>query len=220
LNSDDAYETGSFANVAGAFEASSELDAVCGSALLVAGDRIVKTLDDVSDKALTPRMALIGFCMPNARFFRRAAMQQVGPFDTAYRYIADRDWLLRCYEGGLKSGTINQVVYRYQQHPGSLTLDAERRNEMAIREELLTLARRWQSPRASAETRLIARSLEGRNLARLALRSFSEGDFGGAGKLLFQRDGALSLRPLLHIGQGVVDRIAELRFGQSGRPYS
>jgi glycosyltransferase involved in cell wall biosynthesis len=224
LNSDDAYETRSFGCVANAFEASPWLDAVCGSALLVAGDRIVTILNNEADKALkSPRTALIGFCMPNARFFRRAAMKQTGPFDTGYHYIADRDWLLRWYEAGLKTGTIPDVVYRYRQHSGSLTLDAERRNQRAIRAELLMLARRWQTdPRASEETRRIARSLEGRNLAKLALISSKEGDFGGAGKLLFERDGALSLIPLLHVSQGVIDWLAERRgsLAQPEPPYS
>ena len=225
LNSDDAYEARSFTRVAAAFEAFPVWDAVCGSALLVAGERVVTIFNDDNDKALaSPRTALIGSCMPNARFFRRRAMEQIGPFSLDYRYIADRDWLLRWYEAGFKTGAIPDVVYRYQQHSGSLTFNAERRNERAIREELLMLARRWQTdPRASEETRRIARFLEGRNLTKLAFVSLWDGELADAGRLLFKKEGALSLVPLQNVSRGVTDWLTERAARSSAppaKPYS
>jgi glycosyltransferase involved in cell wall biosynthesis len=224
LNSDDEYETHIFPFVAKTFEALPELDAVCGSALLVDGDRIVTIFDNHDDKVLTsPRTALIGSCMPNARFFRRTAMEQIGLFSLDYRYIADRDWLLRWYESGLKTGAIPEVVYRYRRHVGSLTFNAERRHASAIREELLILARRWQrDPRASKETRRIARFLEGRSIAKLAIGALWDGEFDRAGRLFLTNEGALSLSPLLNVSRGVIDWIVERpgRFGRRKQPYS
>jgi glycosyltransferase involved in cell wall biosynthesis len=71
LNSDDRYEPGIFSRVAAAFEANPQAGSVCGSARVVEGQRLVQVIEREEDKHLTPRAALIGNCIPNARFFRR-----------------------------------------------------------------------------------------------------------------------------------------------------
>jgi glycosyltransferase involved in cell wall biosynthesis len=196
LNSDDWYEPGTFKAIADAFGAG--VQAVCGTALLVQDDRIVERFDFDGDKSLTsPRTTLIGSCSTNARFFRRTAMEHLGKFSLEYKFVSDRDWLTRWYEAGFITATIPQVVYRYRQHPESLTLDADRRRELAIREELVQLARYWRNNgRASKETKYYAALLEGRCLAYLALTALKERQFSEVRRWLIDEDGRASVSPI------------------------
>ena len=206
LNSDDCYEPGAFSAVAAAFAAAPAAQAVCGTALVVAHDRVIAILDKEADKSLaSPRTTLIASCAPNARFFRRAAMARIGTFSLDYKYVSDRDWLTRWYEAGLATTMIPDVVYRYRQHAGSMTFDADRKREMAIRAELLMLARRWtRDVSASRETRRMARALEGRCVFALFRTALRHGHFMDAVRLMTMNDGRPTLAVLgsLAIGGG------------------
>jgi glycosyltransferase involved in cell wall biosynthesis len=79
LNSDDMYESGAFSAVEEAFFRNPTADAVCGTATLVEGPRLIEVYDDDASKRLTPRATLIGSCALNARFFRRNALASIGP---------------------------------------------------------------------------------------------------------------------------------------------
>jgi glycosyltransferase involved in cell wall biosynthesis len=205
LNSDDTYPPGTFAAVAAAFGPNT--DAVCGTAVIVADGRVVDKFDDDADKALTsPRTALIGSCILNARFMRRAAMAQIGAFSLDYRYVSDRDWLTRWHAAALATATIRDVVYRYRQHPGSLTFDADRARERSIREELLHLARRWRDePAAGAEITRTAILLEGRCVAALAMMALRSGDIPELGRRLLIDPSRLPGAPLLAVVRGGLD---------------
>jgi glycosyltransferase involved in cell wall biosynthesis len=205
LNSDDWYEPGAFAAVAGAF--TPQMQSVCGTSLVVADGRVLTAFDDETAKSLSsPRITLIGSCSPNARFFRREAMMRVGPFSLDYKFVSDRDWLTRWYETGLSTATIPNVVYRYRQHPDSLTFDAGRRSEYSIREELVRLARRWRHDAgASSETRRMARLLEGRCVAVLAASALRNGQIAEVRRWLFESDGRRSIAPLISVIRGGID---------------
>jgi glycosyltransferase involved in cell wall biosynthesis len=213
LNSDDLYGADAFSAVEAAFAAQPGADAVCGSALLIDNDRVVYVFDREDDKLLlSPRTSLIGSCIPNARFFRRAAMKQIGPFNTAYPYVADRDWLTRWYEAGLRTAAVTGDVYRYRQHAGSLTFDLDRRRELAIREDLMRLARYWRHhPTASAETRRIAVFLEGHCVAKLATAALREGRIADAARWIFDSDGRYSLSPIMSVAHSAIDWLRERR---------
>jgi glycosyltransferase involved in cell wall biosynthesis len=218
LNSDDAYEPGSFAAVAQAFAENSNAQAVCGSAVLFQAEGIVAVFDSAADKIMTsPRTALIGRCIPNARFFRRSAMAAIGQFSLDYRYVADRDWLTRWYEAGLPTVAIPQRVYRYRQHAGSLTFDPQGPHTFAIRADLLALAQKWRSsPAASRETRRIAALLEGRCRAMLAWGALRHGQIKQAARLLFARGGRLSFAPLAFVICASIDRLNERASSSAG----
>src|SRR3981081_2651014 len=207
LNSDDCYEPGAFSAAAAAFAAVPGAQAVCGTALLIVHDRIIAAFDKEADKSLaSPRTTLIASCAPNARFFRRAAMARIGTFSLDYKYVSDRDWLTRWYEASLVTATIPNVVYRYRQHAGSMTFDADRKRETAIRAELLVLARRWtRDVSASPKTRTIARALEGRCVFALFAAALRDGKFMDAARLTTMKDGRLTLSALGSLAIGGAD---------------
>jgi glycosyltransferase involved in cell wall biosynthesis len=209
LNSDDAYEPGSFAAAARAFAENSNAHAVCGSATLLEGGEVVRVYDHEAAKLITsPRTLLIGQCMVNARFFRRAEMASVGRFSLDYRYVADRDWLIRWHEAGLVTAAIPQPVYRYRQHRGSLTFNPRGPHTSAIRADLLALAQKWRlNASASRETRRIAGLLEGRCRAMLALEALQRGHIAKAARLLLSNDGRPSVTPLGRVVCASIDRL-------------
>jgi glycosyltransferase involved in cell wall biosynthesis len=207
LNSDDTYESRVFTSVAEAFANDPTVDAVCGTALLVQNGRTVASFGRTEELLLSsPRGPLIGSSMINARFFRRAAMERIGHFSLEYRYVADRDWLVRWYEAGLRSAAIPRPLYRYQQHAGSLTFDLNRKNELAIREELVRLGRTWRrNPNAKGETRKIASLLEGRCIAKLAIDALQNARPADAARWIFCENGNYSLRPLHSVVRSCFD---------------
>jgi glycosyltransferase involved in cell wall biosynthesis len=209
LSSDDAYEPGSFAAAAPAFIDHPEAHAVCGTAALFEAERMVAVFDSDADKRLiSPRSCLIGSCIPNARFFRRSAMAAIGRFSLDYRYVSDRDWLTRWYEAGLTTIAIPQRVYRYRQHPGSLTFDPRGPHTQAIRSELLALAQKWRmNSAASPETRRMAALLEGRCRAMLGLGALRQGQLSEAARLFFSIGGRPSLAPLAFTIRACLDRL-------------
>jgi glycosyltransferase involved in cell wall biosynthesis len=209
LNSDDSYEPGTFEAVDHAF--TQQVHSVCGTALVVANNRVVTRFDNETDKALaSPRTTFIGSCAPNARFFRRTAMEKIGPFSLDYKYVSDRDWLTRWYEAGLLTATIPNVVYHYRQHPGSLTFDADRDRELAIREELVQLARHWRKMiGASDEVKHYAAMVEGRCRAYLAISAVREFRFGDVRRWLIDEDGRASVGPFATVVRSGPDWIVE-----------
>jgi hypothetical protein len=187
------------------------VQSVCGTALVVCDDRVVERFDRDFDKSLaSPRTALIGSCATNARFFRRAAIERVGNFSLAYKYVSDRDWLTRWHEARLVTIPISKIVYRYQQHPGSLTFDADRRRELQIREELVRLARHWKETKATPETRRIAAMLEGRCVAYLAIACARDKRLADAWHWLTDDGGRVSFGPITTILQSAPDWAIEL----------
>ena len=196
LNSDDLYEAGTFEAVEQAFVENVDADSVCGNAKLFDGMRTIATYDDESCKTLTPRVALIGSSILNARFFTRETLRRIGLFNLRYQLVSDRDFLARCYEAHIKIVAIPEFVYRYRRHTGSLTFSNDAERERVIHAELLQLARDWQrSGQASNEMKRAALLLEGRCLAKLLKAELQRGDFSTVFRYLTNNDRAFALTP-------------------------
>ena len=219
LNSDDRYENGAFAAVAQGFLAHPEVSAVCGTATLFEKDRVIAVFDGDDDKTLaTPRPIFIGSCIPNARFFRREALERVGPFKIAYRYVSDRDFLARFDEANLQTAAIPEPVYRYRQHSGSMTFSRDAQRQLAIRSELLLLARNWRG-KAGGRFDEIVTALEGRCRARLIGTDLRRGNLLAAVNKLISSDGKYSLEPLVAIARSGIDVLWQLGVRQrTGSP--
>ncbi len=207
LNSDDHYAPGTFAAVGRTFAANPSADSVCGACVLEENGRVQAVVDNDRDKTLaTARTVFIGNSIFNARFFRRKALARIGPFSLDYPYVADRDWLARVYTLGLITIPIKQRTYSYRKHAGSLTFSGDPVRGLAIRQDLLKLARTWhdRSPTVG-DIRRVTPLVEGRCLAVLIGDALRRGDVASALRLIFRNDGGFSLAPLGALASTAVD---------------
>lgn len=209
LNSDDAFETGALKAAAQGFDEDPACDSVCGSARLVADGETIEVYDRDADKLLsTARTALLGAAIINARFFRRAVVDKIGPFSLAYRISSDRDFLMRAITLGLRTKPIAPLVYTYRRHHGSLSFSGEVAQRPAIWQELLTMARYWaDAETAKPSDRRIARTLEGRCLGRLIQQDLAGGKPREAWRLLARSGRGLS-RNFTALAEGALDAAA------------
>ena len=124
LNSDDLLETGALQKITRVFAAHPEVQIVSGGAVLQSINPKVSAktnLNDDANKSITLETATFGLPIFNAHFFRRSVFDRIGCFDTAFPLLADREFLIRAAIAGLTNQIIDDLVYRYRCHPGSLT---------------------------------------------------------------------------------------------------
>lgn len=144
LNTDDIYAPGAFAAVLDAFDRGHDIDMVCGGAEVAVRDgtswRPEKHFDGPSHCDLDWSLVMKGPILTNARFYRRHVFDRVGLFDSRYRIISDRDFLLRCALAGIRGAPVSQTVYQYREHEGSLTFDPAKRNILAGFDEKIAIA--------------------------------------------------------------------------------
>jgi glycosyltransferase involved in cell wall biosynthesis len=179
LNSDDFYEQNVFASVAKRFVEDPGLDAVSGGAVVFEeqADGTRRTIAEYlapRDVELSYQNITVGVPIINARFFRKRVYDQVDLYDTRYRIAADRDFLLRAAQAGIKSEPLGCLVYHYRQHPGSLSISGRSLQRLKMAREYLSIAERYlQSDGVSSHVRRVCRLWYGKEAAEgvvLALR--------------------------------------------------
>lgn len=197
LNSDDIYEPGAFATVAGRFAREPGLDSVCGGAVIVEGERIVRDCRASHHAPLSFTNALLGVPIINARFFTRRFYDRVGPYSLAFRLAADRDFLVRALLAGCRWQAVDACLYRYRMHGGSLTCTRDEAAMLRYTQENAALAGHWLAQgHGPTELKQCGRRLYGNALARLAWLRLKRGEPAAALRHLLTEDGLLSLRPL------------------------
>lgn len=133
LNSDDLLAPRTFARVAAEFVRDPALEIVCGHALNFVprsdGDwDVVYEHRELPGQTLAiERMAIWGPCI-NARFFRRSALARLLPFDPRYPLGADNELMLRAAHARLRATYVDDFLYFYRTHAGSLSMDPAQRN--------------------------------------------------------------------------------------------
>jgi len=148
LNSDDLYRPGSFAAVARQFAANADIDVVSGGATISTatadrGRRVIRHFDTVADRRLDWATGTTGAALPNARFFRRRVYDRVGLYDTSLPIAADRDFLIRVALAEVKTAEVDQIVYDYLAHAGSVSLGGGTAGQLQSYVDLLRLAERY-----------------------------------------------------------------------------
>ena len=146
LNSDDILLPGALAAVAEGFTRDRAAEAACGGAQVVrllpeGKTRLVKTYRSERIKRLDWHSVTLGVPITNARFFRRSWYRRAGFYDLRYKLASDRDFLIRSLILGMRTVPLERTVYQYRMHPGSLTINAESRQNTRLHEEYRSLAR-------------------------------------------------------------------------------
>jgi glycosyltransferase involved in cell wall biosynthesis len=147
LNTDDLYEPGIFGSVAKTFMDNPEIDALVGGASIF----YEKSNGERVTAAIFPRIAqnelLVGATQGapifNAWFFRKRLFDELGIFETPYRYVADRDFLIRMAFHARSYASLDRTFYHYRMHPGSYTLSGQDSGEAEFMFECRALAERY-----------------------------------------------------------------------------
>lgn len=133
LNSDDLLAPGAFARVAAEFARDPAVEIVTGAALNFAvrddgdWDVLYEHREAPGPTLAIERLAIWGPFV-NARFLRRETMARFLPFDPAYPLGSDNDFMLRLAHARPRAAYLEDFVYFYRTHAGSLSMDPAQRN--------------------------------------------------------------------------------------------
>ena len=146
LNTDDIYLPLALNAVARHFAENPDLAAIRGRCLLAeagtpTGAERQELLHDGEDEDGLWGEVLFGAPGFNSWFFRRQCLLELGRLNDRYNIAADRDLLIRILLAGRPVGRIDAVVYRYNRHAGSATLDADARQAESLLAEHVAIAR-------------------------------------------------------------------------------
>jgi glycosyltransferase involved in cell wall biosynthesis len=129
LNTDDLYAPDVLKEVVKYFD-DPEVEAVVGRAEVYrAGkDGKVERIREITPPEPVNLLAetVLGSPIFNAWFFHRSIFERIGAFDTGYRIVADREFMIRLVLAGIVYARTDMLVYRYCQHAGSLTFNREK----------------------------------------------------------------------------------------------
>lgn len=181
LNADDRYLPGALADAASLFAAAG-VDSVAGGARVVRAARsgrreVIIDYNGRRHKMLDWEPLLFGAPLINARLYRKSFVDGLGGFDTSYALAADREWLIRAKLGGMRIAVFDSLLYEYQEHPASLTINRARVNAARIRDEhLAIIARHIRDPRAGD----VMRRWHVWETGRKAVHHLARGDIAGA----------------------------------------
>lgn len=188
LNTDDLYAEGLLPQVADAFTQDPDLDVVTVGTVVFEQEetsgvrRVIVARDHGVDNGFWLEELAFGAPGFNGRFFRRRVCEDVGAFDLAYDFSADRHFLIRIALSGAKTLTLPYFGYFFRSHPGSRTLDATRRHAQAFaREHLAQAARFAQAARTSHQRRLFLawHAFESAKLGYFRIKAVKPADAAG-----------------------------------------
>jgi hypothetical protein len=177
LDADDAYLPDRLEALAALSVARPDLDLLCTDLEYEVDGRSAGRFEatcpfDVADQ----RTAILERCFCAVPAMRRSTLLRVGGFDEAMRTGSDWECAIRLIHGGAAAGFVDEPLYRYRVHSGSLT--ADRLATLRERIEFLERVGRIQALHGherSTLTRSVARQRTSLALAEaeVALRSRS-----------------------------------------------
>ena len=154
LNTDDRYEPDIFGIVVQQFSAHPEIVAVVGGASIYSENSQGERATVASFPCVPPNELLVratqGAPIFNAWFFRKRLFEELGGFDNRYRYVADREFLIRMAFRENTFACLERTVYHYRMHPGSFTLSGQDSGEAGYMFESRALAERFLRLRSTS----------------------------------------------------------------------
>lgn len=180
LNSDDLYTENAVVIIAETFQKLNIL-AVAGGASVFAitPNRELDIISNFSAESTNLlELSTIGSPYFNAWFFRKSVFEKIGNFKTNYKIVADREFILRFALSALPYATINQSIYQYRQHAGSMTFEVtDQKLERIVREHLFMTSSYLKQRSLPAEARRLIRKLRTGDTLELAIRSLKKMNF-------------------------------------------
>ncbi|GAB4438365.1 MAG: hypothetical protein Kow0031_20260 [Anaerolineae bacterium] len=142
LDADDVWTPAKTVHQLAALAHYPEAGAAWGDAYEFAGDSLAAEVATGRHSVASPQFLL------QSMLFRRATLEQVGPFDPSLRIGEDVDWLLRAMEQGIRFVLHRHPVVYYRRHGANLTSDRD-----AARREFYALLKRALDRRRAAGLR-------------------------------------------------------------------
>ncbi len=117
----------------------------------------------------------------NARFFRRQVFEKIGLFNTELSLASDREHLIRQRLAGIRSHSVDHVLYHYTAHKGSATMGQKNRNAMTVLNEHVSIMD-WLRPQIAADSKGLSslRKWAAIELSRRAILKYRSQDWSGA----------------------------------------
>lgn len=143
LNTDDYYEPNIFQRIIEAFTVHTTASAIVGAARIFVdspkrSQEVIKVHPTISAGDLFYRSTR-GNPIFNAWFFRKTLFNTIGEFTTHYKFVADREFLIRMYLRNQIYFSIPDLVYHYRAHPNSLTFTNRDMGDSELASEFLAL---------------------------------------------------------------------------------
>lgn len=143
LNTDDYYEPNIFGLIVQSFSEHPDACAVVGGADTfidhpIFGRKIKEKYSTIPEDNLL-YCSTLGAPIFNAWFFHKSLFQSIGVFNTKYKLVADRDFLIRMHNAATRFFSLSNIFYHYRIHEGSLTFTNQEMGESELTSELLSL---------------------------------------------------------------------------------
>lgn len=124
LGADDAFASTRLERLAELSRARSDLDILCTDAFLEVGGRpLARFSADTPFAVADQRAEILDRCFCVAPAVRRAKLIDVGGFDESLYAGSDWECAIRLIHRGAVAGLVDEPLYRYRFHEGSITAD-------------------------------------------------------------------------------------------------
>ena len=154
LNSDDQLAPDALEAVYQGFKDHPDAEVIAGRASVRDLERpqvSLRHLPTPHDEGLNEWPVLLwGGVAINARFFRRHVFEKIGLFNTELSLASDREHLIRQRLAGIRSHSIDNVLYHYTAHKGSATMGQKNHNAMAVLNEHVSIMD-WLRPQITSD---------------------------------------------------------------------
>lgn len=159
---------------------------------------------------LTLQNTLLRASNINACAFTKALFERVGPFEPRYKISADRHWMARVLIAGANGAELQNLIYIYREHAGSLTIGRGKSATKQWVEEHLDWSRALLNGQAlSGVDKAALRRFHAKETAHLAALHLNDGRLGASLRSIsdsFRHDAAWPLRAIAPIGAIIARR--------------
>jgi glycosyltransferase involved in cell wall biosynthesis len=166
LDADDAYLPARLERLSELAVARPDLDILCTDALLEVDRRPVATFSEgCAFETADQRTAILERCFCVAPAYRRRKLIDFGGFDESLRTGEDWECVIRLVFSGAAAGAVDEPLYSYRFHDGSLTSDRIR----TLRDRIALLEHVGQTQALDKRERVVLESSLAGQRAYLAL---------------------------------------------------
>ena len=121
LNADDLLLPGSLGKVSDRINTADRIEWIAGNTIYIdKEDKVIGTRWDAKWRPWFGKRMSVWTGGPSA-FFRRSLWERFGGFDVGLRYVMDIDLWTRLAQAGVKFASINDYIWGFREHDGSLT---------------------------------------------------------------------------------------------------